>query len=163
MDPWASGPMPAMNQWRQWASVCWALLIAAATVGAQQKPNFSGTWVAISPAEAAGQEQEVRHTDTTLSTGHASEGGGHSATYKLDGSESRNELSSHGQKIVTLSKAEWSGDKLTITSSTTYPDGRKLDSRETWSMNSSGQLTIEMTQTMTGQPAQSMTLVHRKK
>lgn len=52
---------------------------------------------------------------------------------------------------------------MVITSSTTYPDGRKLDSKQTWSMGSDGRLTIEMTQTMTGQPAQSMTLVHRKK
>lgn len=78
---------------------------AAVTMVAQAKPNFSGTWVVVSPAEAAGQEEQVRHTDTTLSTGHESEGGGHSATYKLDGSESRNELTSHGEKIVTLSKA----------------------------------------------------------
>src|SRR5688572_15304102 len=80
-------------------------LLATAPATAQQKPNFTGTWVAVSPAEAAGEEQEVRHTATTLSTGHASEGGGHHATYKLDGSESRNELTSHGEKIVTISKA----------------------------------------------------------
>jgi hypothetical protein len=148
---------------RQWVNVVGAVLLTAGTTAAAQKANFSGTWVAVSPVEAAGQEQRVRHTDTTLSTSHDSEVDGHHTTYKLDGSESRNELTSHGEKIVTVSTARWVGDKVSITSSTTYPDGRKLDSKETWSMNSSGQLTIEMTQTMTGQPARSMTLVHRKK
>lgn len=136
---------------------------ACALTFAQAKPNFTGTWVAVSPAEAAGQEQEVRHTATTLSTGHASEGAGHHETYKLDGTESRNELTSHGEKIVTLSKAVWDGDKVVITGATTYPDGRKLESKQTWSMNSSGQLVIEFTETMTGQPARSMTIVSRKK
>lgn len=140
-----------------------ALALASVAASAQKKPDFTGTWVAVSPAEAAGQEQEVRHTPTTLSTGHASEGGGHHATYKLDGSESRNELTSHGEKIVTISKAVWDGDKVVITSATTYPDGRKLDSRETWSMDPTGRLIVESSETMTGQPARSMTIVHRKK
>jgi hypothetical protein len=139
------------------------ITFASAMVLAQQKPNFSGTWVAVSPADAAGQEQEVRHTATTLSTGHASEGAGHNETYKLDGTESRNELTSHGEKIVTLSRAMWDGDKVVITSATTYPDGGKLESKQTWSMNSSGQLVIESTETMTGQPVRSMTIVSRKK
>ena len=136
---------------------------ASAMVLAQAKPNFTGTWIVVTPAEGAGQEQDVRHTPTTLSKGHASEGGGHSATYKLDGTESRNELTSHGAPIVTLSKALWDGDKVVITSATTYPDGRKLDTKEIWSLDSTGRLVIEMSMTMTGMPAQSMTVVYRKK
>ena len=146
---------------------CLRLLVLIALFGvsaaAQEKPNFTGTWIVVAPAEGAGQEQEVRHTPTTLSKGHGSEGGGHSATYKLDGTESRNELTSHGQPIVTLSKALWDGDKVVITSATTYPDGRKLDTKEIWSLDSTGRLVIEMSMTMTGMPAQSMTVVHRKK
>jgi len=144
------------------AAFVFALPVMAAA-GAQDKPNFTGTWVAVSPAEAAGQEQEVRHTATTLSTGHASEGGGHQATYKLDGSESRNEIMSHGEPIVTLSRAAWEGNKVVITSATTYPDGGKLDSKETWSMDSEGRLVFEFTQTATGLPPRSMTVVFTKK
>jgi len=48
-----------------------ALLPAAASAEqtpiAQQKPNFSGRWAAVSPAKAAGQEQIVKHDDKTLS------------------------------------------------------------------------------------------------
>ena len=141
-----------------------AVIAFASAVGlAQSKPNFSGTWIVVTPAEGAGQEQEVRHTATTLSKGHASEGGGHNATYKLDGTDSRNEITSHGEPIVTISKALWDGDKVVITSATTYPDGRKTETKETWSLDSTGRLVIEMSMTMTGMPAQSMTVVHRKK
>jgi len=135
----------------------------ATATEAQQKPDFTGTWVIVTPADAAGQEQVVRHTAATLSTGHASEGDGHNASYKLDGSESRNELTSHGEAIITLSKALWDGNKVVITSATTYPDGRKMDSKQTWSMDAEGRLVIEHSQSMTGQPARSMTLVHTKK
>lgn len=139
------------------------LAFAPAMALAQAKPDFTGTWIVVTPAEGAGQEQDVRHTATTLSKGHASEGGGHHATYKLDGTESRNSLTSHGQEIVTLSKALWDGDKVVITNATTYPDGRKLESKETWSLDSTGRLVIEMSMTMTGMPMQSMTVVHKKK
>jgi hypothetical protein len=138
-------------------------VITAATGATQQKPNFTGTWIVVTPAEGAGQEQEVRHTPATLSKGHASEGGGHHATYKLDGTESRNEITSHGEPIITLSKALWDGDKVVITSATTYPDGRKLETKEIWSLDSTGRLVIEMTMAMPGMPMQSMTVVHRKK
>ncbi|MSO48473.1 MAG: hypothetical protein EXQ49_01005 [Acidobacteria bacterium] len=138
--------------------------IAFATgVEAQQKPDFTGTWVVVTPADSAGQEQFVRHTPTTLSTGHASEGDGHNASYKLDGSESRNELGSHGQVIVTISKAVWEGATLVITSSTTYSNGGKMDSKQIWSMDSEGRLVVEHTQTEAGQPTRSGTVVHTKK
>ena len=162
MDQWTNGQM---DQLKRRATALFTLIVcsAAVAIAAQTKPNFSGTWVVVTPADGAGQEEEVRHTATTLSTGHASEGGGHSATYKLDGSESRNSITSHGQEIVTLSKALWDGDKVVITNATTYPDGRKLESKETWSLDSTGRLVIEMSMTMTGMPPQSMTVVHRKK
>jgi hypothetical protein len=152
-----------VNRLRTFVSVAAVALLAAAVLPAQSKPNFTGTWIITTPAEAAGQEQDVRHTPTTISTGHPSEGGGHHASYKLDGSESRNELTSHGEPIVTISRASWDGDKVVITSATTYPDGRKLESKQTWSLNASGQLVIDLTRTMTGQAAESMTIVHRKK
>lgn len=138
--------------------------IAFATgIEAQQKPDFTGTWVVVTPAEAAGQEEVVRHTATTLSTGHASTGDDHNASYKLDGSESRNELTSHGEPIVTISKAAWEGAKLVITASTKYPGAQESSSKSVWSIDSEGRLVIEHTRTQTGQPPISITLVHTKK
>jgi hypothetical protein len=139
------------------------MLLAAASLHAQKRPDFSGTWVTVSPADGAGQEQVVTQTAATLSVSHGSEGGHHAMTYKLDGSESRNELTSHGDKILTVSRATWKGEQLTITSSTTYPDGGKLDQVAIWSFDGKGQLVIDVTETMTGRPAETFKVVSRKK
>ncbi|HYN09425.1 MAG TPA: hypothetical protein VES67_18725 [Vicinamibacterales bacterium] len=141
------------------AGICLMVLVASA----QQKPDFSGRWVIVTPAESAGLEQVVKHDATTLTTAHASEGAGHATIYKLDGSESRNVIVSHGSDLVTLSRVSWSGNKLIITSATTYPDGRKLDQKQEWSLDSDGRLMIELTESMQGGPPTTTTLVHKKR
>jgi hypothetical protein len=129
----------------------------------QQKPDFSGRWVGVSPAENAGNEQVITQDASTLRTGHPSEGGSHSSTYNLDGTESKNIIVSHGEDIVTLSRAVWNGNQLVVTEATTYPDGRKSQSREVWSLDAQGQLVIELTMTPPGQTTETkMTLVYRK-
>ena len=138
-------------------------VLAAVAVHAQKRPDFSGTWVQILPADHAGQEQVITQTATTLSMSHGSEGGHHGFTYKLDGSESRNELTSHGDRVVTISRATWKGEQLIVTSATTYGDGRKLDQVMVWSLDEKGQLVVDATATMTGQPAETVKVVSRKK
>jgi hypothetical protein len=160
MDQWTNGPM---NKCPLALALLAVFVIASLATSAQSKPDFSGTWVGVSPAEFAGQETQVRHTATTLSTGHAAEGGDHGATYKLDGSESRNQTPSHGEQIVTISKAVWDGNKIVITEASTYPDGRKSDSKSVWSIDGEGRLVIEHTRTIAGQTPFAVTLVHKKK
>lgn len=137
--------------------------LGVVALAAQQKPNFSGRWVAVSPADAAGQEQFVKHDATSLSTSHEAEGDPHRAVYKLDGTESRNVLTSHGEDVVTTSKTTWSGAQLTITSVTTYPDGRRRDLKEVWSLDAEGRLVMEINLTMTGQPPMAIKMVSVKK
>lgn len=139
------------------------LMAAVTTASAQSKPAFSGQWVYVSPEAAAGQEQKIAQTEATLTTGHASTGGGHHATYRLDGTESRNVMASHGQEIVSISKAAWDGDRLVITSSTTYPDGRKLESKQVWSLDAQQRLVIESTEGMANrQPRSTRAVLTRK-
>jgi hypothetical protein len=122
------------------------LLVGLGGLAAQEKPSFAGRWVLVSPAESAGQEQIVTQDGTTLTAEHAAEGHGHKSVYRLDGTESRNVLASHGSEIVTLSKASWTSDRLTIESHTTYPDGRKLHATAVWSLDAEGRLLIELTE-----------------
>lgn len=131
---------------RQAIIAAFALCLAGTVASAQEKPNFSGRWVVASPAPDAGQEQTVTQTAATLTTGHASEGNGHRMVYKLDGTENRNALVSHGAEIVSLSKAAWSGNQLTITTGTTYPDGRKRHTAQTWSLDGEGRLVVDFTE-----------------
>jgi len=142
------------------------LVVAAAAalglvVRAQAKPDFSGRWVQITPAaeaEGGGSEQLVTQDATTLTTEHPSEGGSHRQVYKLDG-ESRSML---GQ-IQIVSKASWEGQKLVITSSATYPDRQRRDSKQIWSLGTDGRLTIEFSATNPDGTATEMRLIHRKK
>ena len=140
-----------------------SIVLATALVAfAQQKPNFSGRWVVVSPPEAAGPDQTIVHTDAELKLVHDAEGGEHNLVYRLDGREQKSTMRSHDMDVVTLYRAEWKGDKLSITSATTYSQDRKLDQVMVWSLDDKGQLIIELTQTLTGQPTRTMRLVHRK-
>jgi hypothetical protein len=140
------------------------LLLLQASFLAQQKPNFSGRWVVLAPADGAGSEQLVTHDPkaNTLTLAHDSEGDGHKLVYKLDGTESRNALASHGSEIVILSKAQWAGDQIAITSVATYPDGRRMESKQMWSLDASGQLVIAGTDTIDGK-TMTIKVVHKKR
>ena len=140
--------------------------VALLTVGltAQQKPDFSGRWVILAPAEGAGSEQIVVHDlkANTLTLSHDSEGHGHKLVHKLDGTEHRNALASHGSEIVILSKAQWTGNQITINSVATYPDGKRMESKHTWAIDASGQLIIEVTDTVDGKTTTARA-VHKKR
>ncbi len=139
------------------------LLVGLAGVSAQEKPNFAGRWVLVSPPESAGQEQVVTQDAATLTTAHASSGHGHRSVYALDGSESRNALTSHGHEIVTVSKTTWNRERLTIESETTYPDGRKLQATDVWSLDAEGRLLIERTERGLTPSPSTMKLVYGKR
>ena len=140
------------------------LVLGAVVSALQQKPNFSGTWVLVTPAEHAGQEEEIQHTATEIAFGHPSESGhGHHKVYKLDGSDSRNVMAVHEQEIVSIGKALWEGDKLVIRESTSLPEGHKFESRMTLWLNADGQLVREMLGTMDGQAQPLVTAVSKKK
>lgn len=121
------------------------------SIQAQKRPDFSGTWVAISPGDE-GFEQTVNQTTKTLEVRSGSQGGqkGRRVVYNVDGSESRNQHDLQGELIVTVSRASWKGEQFTITSSTTFPDGSKSESVETWSLDAKGLLVIEGAEKMTG-------------
>ncbi len=116
---------------------------------AQKRPDFSGTWVAISPGDE-GFEQTVKQTAKTLEVRSGSEGReGHRVVYNLDGSESRNQHDLQGHLIVTVSRASWKGEQFTLMHSTTFPDGSKSESVDTWSLDAKGRLVIEGAERMT--------------
>jgi hypothetical protein len=130
---------------------------------AQQKPNFTGKWSVVSPAEAGpGLVQTVTHTETKLNMAHGAEGDEHSLEFILDGKEHRSTLPTHGSEIVTLYTATWKGDRHTIVSKSTYPSGKILDQTQVLSLDAKGQLIIDLTETFTGEPKTTMQIVHRK-
>jgi hypothetical protein len=137
------------------------VLLFGTSIGApfaQQKPDFSGHWVMVSPSEGAGQEQVVTQDATTLTVAPAAGGQGQVLVYKLDGTESRTVL----PQSVMISKAAWTGNQLTITSTSAAPGGQTLDQTLVWSLDGEGRLVIEVQLTRTGMPPTKTTMVYRK-
>ena len=150
---------------RSFRRTCGATLVAAAIVStvilATQKPNFSGRWLIVSPPEGAGKEQVVKQDDKTVSIGSGVPGG-RQTTYQLDGQEHKTSVSMRGESIVIVSKAVWEGNKLVLTSDTSYPNGMKTKSIEYWSLDEKGQFVIDFTETAEGQK-RAFKVIHTKK
>ena len=115
---------------------------------APKRPDFTGTWVAISPGDV-GFETTLKQTEKILEVSGLELGQRRQVIYNLDGSESRHKRDLQGVTIVTVSRATWNGDQLTITKSTIFPDGSKSEGVDTWSLDAKGDLVIEGTEKMT--------------
>jgi hypothetical protein len=128
-----------------------AAVLAVATVAWAQKADFSGTWT-LDPASAPaggggggrggglGQGGTVKQTADTLTIERDMGGNKVTTTYKLDGSESKNQMMGRGGETMEMvSTAKWDGPKLVITTKT--PNG---ESTQVWSVDGST-LTIETT------------------
>lgn len=132
------------------------LMVAGLTItasGQTEKPDFSGRWVMVTPAEGAGLEQVVKQDATTLTIGPTPEG--QLVVYKLDGTENRIVMTSG---VVMTSKASWTGNQLTITSTT--PSG--LDQKQVWSIDGDGKLVIDVQNTLPTQAPIKMTMTYKK-
>ena len=130
---------------------------AVSVVSAQTKPNFSGTWVAVSGSpEAIGQELTIKHDATSITIGH---GGSveHSQTFRLDGKETTQADLAHPSESNTT-QAMWDGNKIVLI--VKLPDGSPH--KRTLTMQADGTMLLEMTATVGGQPL-SVKAVHKKK
>lgn len=141
--------------------VAMAVLLTTAA-SAQQKPNFSGRWVIVSPAEGAGREQIVTQDDKTLSVEQVSATGGRKMTYPLDGIERRQAIASRGADITIMSRAAWDGDRIVITTNTVYP-GMKTQAKDVWSLDAQGRLVIDSSETGPTGPGPGFKIIFIKK
>jgi hypothetical protein len=126
------------------AGVC----LAVVTEG-QVRPDFSGRWMPVSPPEIAGDARQavtITQTATTLTMSHPSEGGSHSITYNLDGSERRTTLDVHG-RIDIVASAKWEGARLVLREvrSGTH-DEKSTDVRYVMWLDDQGQLVFDLTE-----------------
>ena len=135
------------------------LIVAGATLSAQQKPSFSGTWIIQPPNKAAGVEQVIKQDDKTLTVSSP----GRSLVHVLDGLERKQTMASRVGDIVMQTKAAWEGNTIVITTLTSYPNNRKTVEKEIWSIDGQGQLVIDYTETSEGEPARVLKVTHKKK
>lgn len=131
-------------------------LLVGAVAFAQAKPDFSGTW-APDPAAAEagggargargagmmGGPMTVTQTANELTVERTMGQNAVKTVYKLDGTESVNEMAGRGGAATkSTSVAKWDGTKLVIT---TKSEGRQgpVERVQTWYLNPDGTLTIE--------------------
>ena len=135
-----------------------AAVLAVSTLAWAQKADFSGTWTLDAEASGApaggggrgggrgglGQGGTVKQTATELSVERMMGDNKVVATYKLDGTESKNSMMGRGGAAVeSVSTAKWDGPSLVITSKMDMGNGPQ-ESTQKWTVNGSV-LTIETT------------------
>jgi len=150
-----------MAKWMQVMSA--AVLVMTAGLGAQPKPNFSGRWVLATPVKGSAQEQIVTQDEKTLTTEHAAAGPSHKIIYQLDGVERRQAIPSHNSDITMLTRASWQGDRIVIAVRTSYSNGMKTQSTETWSIDKQGRLVIDFKETSNSGPGETRSIIYTKK
>jgi hypothetical protein len=121
-----------------------AAVVLPFTARAQTKTDFSGTWTldaakSDAPGGRGGRGPQgpvtIKQTAGEITIG--------TATYKLDGSESLNQLQGRGGMVEAKSKAHWDGAKLVI-ETTRDIGGNTVTSTETRSLSADGkEMTVE--------------------
>ena len=135
-----------------------ALLVVAAFgalgLAAQEKPNFSGTWIAVGPQQGI-RELIIKQDGATLSV--EGQPDVTKRTFKLDGSES--EMSAPDGKPL-LARAAWEGNTLVVTIH--FPEIKQDIRRLTWVIDADGQLVIE-TARLGGKPEAPLKEVFKRR
>lgn len=140
-----------------------AILALGALVAGQQRPDFSGTWVLISPSSQVGIQEKITHTATELRVEHPSEGDDHVLVYRLDGTETPGVLTSHGEELVILTRATWDSGKLLLEQASTSPEGHRFEMKTVWFLDAEGQLVREVTVRVDGQAKAPVAVIARRK
>jgi hypothetical protein len=142
-----------------------AAVLAVATLAWAQKTDFSGTWTLDAEASGApaggapagggggrggggrgglGQGGTVKQTATDLTVERQMGENKVTATYKLDGTESKNSMMGRGgAPVEAVSVAKWEGPALVIVTKTDMGNGPQ-ESTQKWTLAGSV-LTIETT------------------
>ena len=147
-----------------------AAILAVATLAWAQKTDFSGTWTLDPAASGAaaggapggapggggggggrgggrggglGQGGTVKQTATELTVERTMGENKVTSTYKLDGSESKNQMMGRGGAVESVSTAKWDGAALVITTKMDMGNGPQ-ESTQKWSL-AGNVLTIETT------------------
>ena len=135
----------------------------ASSTAAKARPNFSGRWSVVNSKDDKQTEIVTQAPDgKTLTTEHASEGGGHKTTYQLDGVERRLAIPGHPD-ITMLATAAWDGDRIVINIQASYPNGMKTQSKEVWSIDEKGQRVVDYTERGPDGPGPVQKIVYVKK
>jgi hypothetical protein len=136
-----------------WSALVLAVVLPFAAY-AQAKPDFSGMWHLDASRSDQGRGGRggrgggaamvtIKQTADTLTIESEGRGGMQTLNYKLDGSESKNEMPGRGGTTTAMSKAHWDGAKLIIETTRDF-NGMSITSTETRSLTADGkEMTVD--------------------
>jgi hypothetical protein len=150
-----------------------ALTIGAGSLSAQSK-NFAGTWTVVADPNAPapgrggggspmGQGATVTQDAKTLTITRTTQNGEVKSVYNLDGSESKNTAAGRGGATMeSTSLTKWDGNKLVITTSTSF-NGNPITSTTTMWLDTAGNLIVESQRPgFNGGAATTTTMTYKK-
>jgi hypothetical protein len=123
---------------------------------AQSKPDFSGTWTLdTAKSDPAPQGRggggggaatlTIKQTGTELSVMSEGRQGPQTLTYKLDGSESTNQMMGRGGATPVKSTAKWDGSSLVIETTREF-NGMSITTKEVRKLDDGGkEMQVETT------------------
>jgi hypothetical protein len=118
------------------AVVGFAMSVQAQTPAAQARPDFSGRWTARAEPDQGPSIMAVAQSPSgiMITVDEASPAGPRQFTIKLDGSESRYTMVRGGVPVEQVSRANWDGSKLVISTARSNADGPYTE-RSVWSLD----------------------------
>ena len=125
-------------------------IVVTTVVLAQAPPNFAGKWTLVPDPNApagggmAAQAIAITQDANTITLTRTTQMGEFTATYKLDGTESKNTVTVQGNSIEQLSTAKWDGGKLKIDTTMNF-QGQPVQVSTALSLDPSGNLLVEST------------------
>jgi hypothetical protein len=135
-----------------------AAILAVASVAFAQKPDFSGTWT-LDPAAsgmagapgggapggggALGQGATVKQTADAITITRTMGDQTITTTYKLDGTESKNTMTTGRGTFESTATAKWEGNTLVVTTKQDMGNG-PVETTQRWTVDGST-LTVENT------------------
>lgn len=124
-----------------------AVALVSTAAGAQDKPNFVGTWKLADPAQPdmmTSSQIVVAQDATQITVTTTGQMGEFKTTYKLDGSVGQSPLDFQGQTIDRATKATWNDKKLTL-SATSDMGGQTIEIKSVVSLAPDGSMIVEST------------------
>ena len=149
-----------------------AAVVIPFTARAQGKPDFSGTWTMDAaksdPAPqgrggggGGGGSVTIKQTAADLSVTSEGRQGPQTMTYKLDGSESTNQVMGRGGAQSVKSTAKWDGSSLVIETTREF-NGMSITTKEVRRLDNGGKEMHIETTTQTPQGEQKRKVVYTK-
>src|SRR5688500_1380168 len=131
-----------------------AAAFGAAGFGAQDRPNLSGTWVAVASQQNT-RELTIKHDGSTLAVAGYPDFRKH--TFTLDGAETK--MTAPDGKPL-LGKAVWQGNTVVLTIH--FPEIKDDIRRVTWTLDADGQL-VSRTEFLGGKPREPVKEVFKRR